>query len=606
MARIFFTRSDLAAGTELWVSDGIAARRVKDIFPGANSASPSHFVIVGDKLFFTATDGVHGTEIWQSDGTDAGTFMIRDIRPGPASAGLGALPPAELTDGGFNPLFGDRVFFSANDGTHGYELWLTNGSESQTSLVKDIIPGPDPSFPSQLTNVNGTLFFAAGTVGFGQEVELWMSDGTDAGTVPVKDISPEGGSFPDDLTSFNGVLIFSASQQVGGNSLGRTLWISDGTDAGTKQISNVEPSTLGNGPRMQQAGGLLFFAGNDHALGFELWKTNGTEAGTALVADIRGGPAGAFDDMTPSFTNLGSTVYFLADDGVHGRELWASNGTAAGMVKDINPGSASIGLSFNPSPLVAAGGKVFFFADDGVHGRELWNSDGTEAGTVMVKDITPGSASSAPPDPSTPFSLIGVGGTVYFGVNDAGGSSLWKSDGSEAGTVKVITGFSLAHSGFATEIIADDGVVQISRLPDDHDGNSRSDLLWAARTQASSRSGAWMAVSRSTTTSSARSARTGASPRSATSTATPTPTSCGVTRAARSRSGISSTGSKPATASSATSATTGMSPIPGISTATARATSCGSTTVVSWPSGTWIAASSRATTSSASSTRTGR
>jgi ELWxxDGT repeat protein len=36
------------------------------------------------------------------------------------------------------------------------------------------------------------------------------------------------------------------------------------------------------------------------------------------------------------------------------------------------------------------GGKLFFTAGDGVHGRELWTSDGTEAGTVLVKDIKPG------------------------------------------------------------------------------------------------------------------------------------------------------------------------------------------------------------------------
>jgi ELWxxDGT repeat protein len=80
MARIFFTRSDLAAGTELWVSDGIAARRVKDILPGADSSWVSDFLIAGGKLFFAATDGVHGKEIWQSDGTDAGTVLVNPSR----------------------------------------------------------------------------------------------------------------------------------------------------------------------------------------------------------------------------------------------------------------------------------------------------------------------------------------------------------------------------------------------------------------------------------------------------------------------------------------------------------------------------------------------
>ena len=57
------------------------------------------------------------------------------------------------------------------------------------------------------------------------------------------------------------------------------------------------------------------------------------------------------------------------------------------LVKDINPGSASFRL---PASLTNVGGTLFFSADDGTHGSELWKSDGTAAGTVLVKDINPG------------------------------------------------------------------------------------------------------------------------------------------------------------------------------------------------------------------------
>ena len=105
---------------------------------------------VSGTLFFAADDGVHGKQLWESNGIAAGTVMVADISPAGKSSS-----PAYLTN------VNGSLFFSANDGTHGVELWQSNGTAAGTALVMDIRPGFSGSYPQQLTNINGTLFFAA-------------------------------------------------------------------------------------------------------------------------------------------------------------------------------------------------------------------------------------------------------------------------------------------------------------------------------------------------------------------------------------------------------------------------------------------------------------
>jgi ELWxxDGT repeat protein len=205
---------------------------------------------------------------------------------------------------------------------------------------------------------------------------------------------------------------------------GRELWMTDGTPGGTAILKDILPGA-GSGtdpyPMWNQGdsqavlGNTLFFQADDGVHGRELWKTDGTPAGAVLLKDIYPGARSSDIDW---MTAAAGRVYFVADDGVHGRELWTSDGTAAGthLAKDIVAGAAS------PTILAvrSLGHLALFSADDGVHGRELWRSDGGAAGTFLVADLASGAA------PSNPLEFTAVGSQVYFTADDnVAGNELW-------------------------------------------------------------------------------------------------------------------------------------------------------------------------------------
>jgi ELWxxDGT repeat protein len=404
---LYFQADDGTHGAELWASNGSAAGSflVKDTNPNSG-AQPYNLTNVNGTLFFSANDGAHGFELWESNGSAAGTSLVKDINPGAGSSLNYKYYNSDLTN------VNGTLFFSANDGTHGFELWESNGSAAGTSLVKDINPGasgslyyPMTSLHPYLTNVKGTLFFWAndGTHGF----ELWESNGSTAGTFLVKDINPganDSGPLP--LTNVNGTLFFEASD----GTHGVEPWESNGSAAGTFLVKDINPgagSSFHYAAFLTNVNGILFFSANDGTHGVELWASNGSAAATLLIKDIN--PGSGFS--SPYYlTNVNGTLFFRANDGTNGTELWASNGSAAGtfLVKDI---AGTLGDSF-PSELTNVNGTLFFQANDGIHGRELWESNGSAAGTFLVADINPGDSTSYP------YSLTNFDSSLLFSADD--------------------------------------------------------------------------------------------------------------------------------------------------------------------------------------------
>jgi len=339
----YFSAFEATNGEELWRTDGteLGTTIVTDLWAGSNSSLPRGFTVMNDILYFSANGGVTGTELYRSDGSEAGTYLLKDI----SSSTFGS-SPSDMT------VVENTMFFTATDLDNGKELWKTDGTEVGTELVKDLEPGTASSFSNNenlLFSYNGNLLFATNTTD--NEEDLWLSDGTEAGTVVLKAFT-DGfqAEAPLSLTIFNNEVYFYGFDDA----VGDGLWKTDGTTGGTELIRAFSGNITALKREMISLGDrLVFVAKEDFSTGFELWESNGTTAGTNIIGDIN---PGSFDSGPSHLIDLNGTALFLADDGTIGRELWSYNPEALPVSSTIQQtadilcnGDATAALLVTPS-----------------------------------------------------------------------------------------------------------------------------------------------------------------------------------------------------------------------------------------------------------------
>jgi MYXO-CTERM domain-containing protein len=148
--------------------------------------------------------------------------------------------------------------------------------------------------------------------------------------------------------------------------------------------------------------------------GAELWKSDGTEAGTVLLKDLNPGPGLS---LPHAFTRVGDRIVFVGYDPEHGFEPWVTDGTEQGTVllQDVLPGpgdGVTIDETLSEFLPLEDRGLVLFAATDGIHGLEPWMTDGTPEGTALVVDLLPGGGSS------DPRNLLRAGDQLFFSATD--------------------------------------------------------------------------------------------------------------------------------------------------------------------------------------------
>lgn len=375
---------------------------VQNCMPFANPGSPQSLLPVStDFIVFGAKSTGLGSELWITNKTTASTRLVKDINPGSDSSNPGSYA-----------LMGGKVYFKAEDPEHGAELWVTDGTAEGTQLVIDIYPGETGSGPGGLVVLNGNrILFTA----MDEESELlpvvdptqkeswlWVTDGTAEGTVRIGD-TPLASHI-----EVCGNKAFFAGTDLVNN---QTLWVTDGTKEGTKAIKNInnKPSTGGTFETESAAISALrnvndtwvvFRAetvaeqvGEDY--GSEIWWSDGTVEGTKWLGfdfakGMRSGkPTATQFAVTAPFND---TLYFRADDGVHGVEpcVWFMNepivdGVNPRQIFDVNHWSGAIQYDSWPSQFFPYQGYLFMQVNGGYYMPE----DATQYASGYSLWVTP-------------------------------------------------------------------------------------------------------------------------------------------------------------------------------------------------------------------------
>ncbi|TXF91176.1 T9SS type A sorting domain-containing protein [Neolewinella aurantiaca] len=424
--KVLFRATTDSLGTELFITDGTAdgtsvLKHINDSTSvSGGSSNPDNFHLFNGRVYFQATDGIHGAELWSTDGTTAGTQLVYDLNTGSATGGV------------LDPItYNDRLYFTAIDTFTNAELFLLNDAGDSTILAAEIVPGLSGGQPLSKIVHNDTLYFAAldGTPGFRPPTHLWKSDGTEAGTMQVTNqvepiLSPNG------FTSHNGLLYFSAATEF----FGQELHVYDGDSV--RRISDLRAAESNGAPgNITSFGGKLVFSANSDSLGTELYVSNGTPDGHQLI-DI---------NLTPNTNGIGTRnsrpnafviipglagadqLAFVAEDSVANQYHFLTFNDAGEPVVESILDRYGVSVT-RGNDMINTGSCLYFGGENDEFGIEMWKLSliGNSV-PERVTDINAGEANASPNE------LARAGNFIVFEATDSLGRELWSLPADVAG-----------------------------------------------------------------------------------------------------------------------------------------------------------------------------
>ncbi len=337
-------------------------------------------------------------------------------------------------------IYNNNIYFSGTD-SNGDELWVTDGTQNGTYMVKDILPedestGTNYGYPKYFKNYNDKFYFSGrASSTYDYTDQIWESDGTTDGTqiltvLPYGNLGLSNEYIPDPckFTLLNSKLYFQAYENE--------IWETDGTADGSTEVKNIGFGHKILSEFIPIQNKFIFITYkyiNNSGSKYNLWVSDGTTDGTFLLRELN---SDAYDADGDSSTNTSQTNrnFVLFNDKLYfitGENLRVTDGTVEGslIVKNFD--------SFDNSniEMITYNNKMFF-----IRGYALWESDGSQSGTSIVKEL-----------PSWYHNTLRVSNNLvyFYSFNtdvDSENLNIWVSDGTTEGTNPIGTPVSIPNT----------------------------------------------------------------------------------------------------------------------------------------------------------------
>ena len=355
---IIFLAATLTNGYELWKSDGINVTLIKDIYPGGNGISEyfgNDYVIFNNILYFTANDGNSGFELWRTDGTEAGTYILKDFTIGSASSNIKDFS-----------LYNNKIYFVVNSN----QIWTSDGTTDGTQLFITL---------NSISNLkaNSSKLFFFNRISASSTTQLWCTDENSSNSFILENWV-DGVSFQRKPVIFNDILYF-----VGFDSGGISIFKSDGSIIGTNKLK--EGLTLNYVKHLIVCGNKLYFTNNylnpvEEKFN-ELWQTDGTSDGTILTDFAQNSNwIGNIECFQNNLFYFYDSYPFFPDNHFnveYGRYkvLKKTNGNTITTHNLIVSNSQQFINNYGAYDMYATDSKLYFLANNGYSGYELFGSN---------------------------------------------------------------------------------------------------------------------------------------------------------------------------------------------------------------------------------------